>query len=185
MAVRNDDAMTAEGRRQRPRARRRHGMCDPELLDGDARPGHLTCKPALAASRHEHHALHARGLQVHRQFRDHALSAAWTIRFDQVRDAQSGEPGCHPDHARASTLCRPTARATRVYSISEYASDRNTEPTTKPSSAAVNAGVRRERPGRPSARGRSYRLDCRSAAQAAPIMATYNTRPGTPSSAPT
>ena len=64
MAVRKDDAMTAEGRRQRTRARRRHWMCDPELLDGGARPGHLTCEPALAARRHVHHALHSRGLQV-------------------------------------------------------------------------------------------------------------------------
>ncbi len=143
MAVGDGDAVPAQGRFQPPRARRRDGPLQPEVLDGHARSLELIRQPPLAAGREERHVKGPRLLQRSGEMGQDTLRSARPVRLDQVRDPQSGEVARSGDHrascapgygnalryrnrrvapaavSGADTFFRPMARASSVYSISE------------------------------------------------------------------
>ena len=101
MTVRDLDSMTAEGRGQGTRARRRKRSVEVKRLDGDAAALDLSREPSLACRGYEDDTLGARRLKVRGQIRHHPLGAARSVGFDQLGDAHDA-------------FCRPTESATSV-----------------------------------------------------------------------
>ena len=85
--------MTAEGRRQRSRTRRRNGLVQTEVFDRDARALQLTREPPFTIRRQEDDALTTGRLKSSGQIDDDTFSATRAVGLDQLSDPQHGNSG--------------------------------------------------------------------------------------------
>ena len=93
MTVCDDDTMTAEGRGQRSRTRRRNGLVQTEVFDRNARALQLTREPPFTVRRQEDDALTTGRLKSSGQVDDDTFGTTRAVGLDQLSDRQHGISG--------------------------------------------------------------------------------------------